>query len=94
MDVKCDGFINPSARAKSESDSGMALIPESCPFTRNPVDFVRMVMALRRGQKFVASHLGKILNGELLLAEHFRQEVVKGDDCTTRVGCKTDPTEN
>ena len=72
MEVACDGFINLSTSVESEPDAGMVPVRESCPFTRSPVNFVRMVIALRRkGQGFTTSHLGKILNGELILADHF-----------------------
>jgi len=72
MEVACDGFINPSTSVKSQPDASMVPAEESCPFTRSPVNFVRMVITLRRkGQGFTTSHLGKVLNGELILAEHF-----------------------
>ncbi len=72
MEVTCDGFINQLTSVKLESDSGMVPARELCPFTRSPVMFVRTVIALRRkGQGFTTSHLRKILNGELILAEHF-----------------------
>jgi hypothetical protein len=67
MEVACDGFISPQNRAKSDS-----LMVRASPFMVSPVSFLRMLMALRRkGQSFSASHLGKILNGELISREHF-----------------------
>ncbi len=44
----------------------------SCKFTKSPVTFLRIIICLRRkGQSFNSSHLGRILNGELLKEEHF-----------------------
>lgn len=43
-----------------------------CPFPQSPVAFLRSVISLRRkGQSFGTSHLGCILNGELLKEKHF-----------------------
>jgi hypothetical protein len=65
-EVARDGFITPANRAK--------LSPEiiACPFTMSPVPFVRAIISFRRkGQSITASHMGKILNGELIAKEDF-----------------------
>jgi hypothetical protein len=65
--IACDGFISPARRAEFD-----AIMGKDCPFTRSPVGFLSMLMALRRkGQGFQRSHLGRILRGELLKEEHF-----------------------
>jgi hypothetical protein len=67
MEVACDGFVSPPNRAKSDS-----VMIQASPFTASPVAFLRMVMAMgRKGQSFTTSHLGMILNGELISREHF-----------------------
>jgi hypothetical protein len=61
--VGCDGFINLADRLD---------IVHECPFTTSPVAFVRMIIELRRkGQSFATSHLGRILNGELIVRKDF-----------------------
>jgi hypothetical protein len=41
-------------------------------FKRTPIPLLRALFAMRRkGQGFANSHLGRILNGELLTDEHF-----------------------
>jgi len=68
IQVACDGFISPTSR--SEFD---AVMERDCPFTISPVEFVRILIALRRkGQSFQKSHLGRILHGELLAREDFQ----------------------
>ncbi len=70
--VACDGFVIPEHRIKL--DQAMARF---CRFTLSPVAFLRVLTGLRRkGQGFGASHLGKILNGELLRYEHFEMQAV------------------
>jgi hypothetical protein len=50
-------------------DHGMS---RYCRFSKSPVTFLRIIMGLRRkGQSFNSSHIGRILNGELLREEHF-----------------------
>ena len=67
--VACDGFISPTDRLGFD-----ALMESVCPFTISPVEFLRILMALRRkGQSFHKSHLGRILHGELLAREEFEQ---------------------
>lgn len=39
---------------------------------QSPIPFLKALFAMRRkGQGFAKSHLGRILNGELLRYEHF-----------------------
>ncbi|KAK0127299.1 hypothetical protein ONS96_006849 [Cadophora gregata f. sp. sojae] len=65
--VACDGFVNPEYRKML--DSTMA---RHCRFMQTPIPFLRALFAMRRkGQGFANSHLGRILNGELLRYEHF-----------------------
>jgi hypothetical protein len=65
VDVAPDGFVSPASRA-------LSTIPKGCPFKTSPVPFVSKIMLLRRkGQGINVSHLGRILNGELLLEKDF-----------------------
>ncbi|EKD21257.1 hypothetical protein MBM_00370 [Drepanopeziza brunnea f. sp. 'multigermtubi' MB_m1] len=65
--VAVDGFVHHEDRVNL--DTKMA---RYCRFQRSPVPFLRLLFAMRRkGQGFVDSHLGRILNGELLRDEHF-----------------------
>lgn len=62
-----DGFVDP--RDRMVFDNGMA---SACAFLKSPVEFLRALMTLRRkGQSFQRSHLGAILNGELIPKEKF-----------------------
>ena len=66
--VTCDGFISPASRLGYD-----AVMERKCPFTTSPVGFLRILMALRRKeQSFQKSHLGRILQGELLARVEFR----------------------
>ena len=66
--VACDGFINPTSRSGFDDVMG-----RDCPFTVSPVEFLRLLIALRRkGQSFQKSHLGRIQHGELLTTEEFQ----------------------
>jgi hypothetical protein len=66
--IASDGFITPPNISQSDF-----IITPTCPFMISPVAFLRKFMALRRkGQSFTASHLGRILNGELISREHFQ----------------------
>jgi len=68
IQVACDGFISPTSRSGFD-----AVMERDCPFTISPVEFLRILMALRRkGQSFQKSHLGRILHGELLAREDFQ----------------------
>ena len=67
VEVEANGFIKPSSRAKMSS----ALVQE-CRFKSSPVNFVKSVVILRRkGLSYANSHLGRILNGELLPKDSF-----------------------
>ena len=67
-EVACDGFISPASRPRFD-----AVMEQECPFRTSPVGFLRILMALRRKeQSFQKSHLGRILQGELLAREEFR----------------------
>ena len=67
IQVACDEFISPTNRLRFD-----ALMERVCPFTISPVEFLRILMRLRRkGQSFQKSHLGRILHGELLAREDF-----------------------
>ena len=66
--VACDGFVSPASRPEFD-----AVMERDCPFKTSPVEFLRILMALRRkGQSFQKSHLGRILHGELLSKEDFQ----------------------
>ena len=68
IQVASDGFISPTSRSGFD-----ALMQSACPFTNSPVEFLRILMALRRkGQGFQRSHLGRMLHGELLSREDFQ----------------------
>jgi len=61
-------FVNTQDRPMVDS-----VMARYCRFTKSPVSFLRIVMSLRRkGQSFNSSHLGRILNGELLRLEDFK----------------------
>jgi hypothetical protein len=46
-----------------------------CRFSKSPVTFLRIITGLRRkGQNFNRSHIGRVLNGELLKEEHFSMQ--------------------
>lgn len=65
--VACDGFIRPTSRPMFD-----AVMARECPFTISPVEFLRVLMALRRkGQSYKNSHIGRILHGELLARKQF-----------------------
>lgn len=67
VEVGCDGFISPSCRPEYDE-----LMAEQCPFKISPIEFLRMVIAMRRkGQNSQKSHIGRILQGELLARGQF-----------------------
>lgn len=67
VQVSHDGFVRPADRATFDMD--MMTI---CPFKNSPVEFLRVLIALRRkGQRFTISHLGRILQGDLLKSDQF-----------------------
>ena len=52
-------------------------------FKKSPVAFLRSLISLRRkGMSFEGSHLGRILNGELLKQEHFEIPGSRVEDVT------------
>jgi hypothetical protein len=52
-------------------------------FKKSPVAFLRALISLRRkGMSFEGSHLGRILNGELLKQEHFEVPGSRVEDVT------------
>lgn len=68
IQVACNGFISPTSKSGFD-----ALMESVCPFTISPVEFLRILMALRRkGQSFQKSHLGRILHWELLARDEFQ----------------------
>lgn len=67
VSVSYDGFVSPADRALF--DTTMAA---ECPFTTSPIEFLRVLMALRRkGQSITFSHLGGILRGALIRKDQF-----------------------
>lgn len=67
IEIACDNFVPVSSRAAFDP-----IMEEVCPFVESPVGFLRKVFALRRkGQSFNDTHMGRILNGDLLLRKDF-----------------------
>lgn len=67
IEVACDGFISPICRPGYDE-----LMAGQCPFKISPIGFLRMLIAMRRkGQNSQKSHIGRILQGELLAREEF-----------------------
>ena len=67
MNIAADGFVTPSSRALSS-----AVMLRHSPFMRSPVEFLRRILEMRRkGHSFAMSHLGMILNGELISEGNF-----------------------
>ncbi|KAF7929086.1 hypothetical protein BELL_0370g00080 [Botrytis elliptica] len=67
VEIGCDNFVPLSNRASFDP-----VMKEVCPFEESPVDFLQKVFALRRkGQSFENTHMGRILNGELLSRNDF-----------------------
>ncbi|KAJ8068302.1 hypothetical protein OCU04_003865 [Sclerotinia nivalis] len=70
VEIACDNFVPVSSRAAFDP-----VMEEVCPFVESPVGFLQKVFALRRkGQSFEDTHMGKILNGELLMRKDFVDE--------------------
>ncbi|KAG9237428.1 hypothetical protein BJ875DRAFT_370034 [Amylocarpus encephaloides] len=70
VEIASDGFIDLASRTTTSS-----AFTRVSPFTKSPVPFVRMIMLMRRkGQNISFSHIGKILNGELILRERFLKD--------------------
>lgn len=67
IQVAYDGFIAPADRPQFD-----AIMARECRFTRSAVEFLRLLMTFRRkGQGIERSHMGRIINGELLTRRHF-----------------------
>ncbi|KAI6138903.1 hypothetical protein BKA82DRAFT_4459887 [Pisolithus tinctorius] len=67
LEVECDGFILPAHRPRKAQSIGS--------FQRSPLPFLLYVTDLRRkGMNFVATHMGKILDGRLLEEKDFEDE--------------------
>ncbi|PGH26548.1 hypothetical protein AJ80_01862, partial [Polytolypa hystricis UAMH7299] len=65
--VSSDGFVTPADRKYYGP-----VMAANCPFLKSPVPFLKLLLELRRkGQSFRRSHLGAILNGELLTEDRF-----------------------
>ncbi|KAL3419433.1 hypothetical protein PVAG01_09655 [Phlyctema vagabunda] len=76
MEVKSDGFISPASRARSDS-----ILVQDSPFQTSPVPFVNALTTIRRkGQSITVSHMGKILNGELITADEFQENPVDSSE--------------
>lgn len=72
--VHYDGFIQPDHRLMFDA------LMANCRFKDSPVDFLRILTALRRkGQSFATSHMGRLLRGDLLKPEQFEDLGVADD---------------
>ncbi|TGO08655.1 hypothetical protein BTUL_0198g00170 [Botrytis tulipae] len=70
VEIGCDNFVPLSSRASFDP-----VMTEVCPFEESPVDFLKKVFALRRkGQSLENTHMGRILNGELLSRKDFDED--------------------
>ncbi|CAD6445109.1 78d31050-1f6d-4ac6-9bad-745dfd628371 [Sclerotinia trifoliorum] len=70
VEIACDNFVPVSSRATFDP-----VMEKVCPFVESPVGFLQKVFALRRkGQSFEDTHMGRILNGELLMRKDFDGE--------------------
>jgi hypothetical protein len=79
--IACDGFISLANRTLLGQDWDKA-----CPFETSPVAFIRSVIAFRRkGQSTTVSHIGQILNGELVSKEQFKAAGCTGNTESTAV---------
>ncbi|KIK28278.1 hypothetical protein PISMIDRAFT_610109 [Pisolithus microcarpus 441] len=67
LEVESDGFIAPANRRPKAQSIGS--------FHKSPLPFLKHVINLRRrGMNFVATHMGRILNGRLLKEEDFEDQ--------------------
>jgi hypothetical protein len=67
VQVQRDNFVLPSSRAAFDPT-----MQEVCPFKESPVAYMKMIITMRRkGLNFESSHMGKILNGDLLTPRDF-----------------------
>ncbi|KAF7935181.1 uncharacterized protein EAE97_008088 [Botrytis byssoidea] len=70
VEIGCDNFVPLSSRASFDP-----IMKEVCPFEKSPVNFLQRVFSLRRkGQSFEDTHMGRILNGELLSRKDFDED--------------------
>lgn len=67
-DVESDGFMPPHARKAYDP-----AWDKECKFVKSPVPFLRRVVAMRRkGLSYARSHMGKVLAGEQLAGDDFK----------------------
>lgn len=67
--VRSDGFVEPGNR----QILGMGT---DSPFTKGPVPFLRSLVGFRRkGQSYLATHMGQVLHARLLMDRDFEQEI-------------------
>ncbi|PQE34116.1 p-loop containing nucleoside triphosphate hydrolase protein [Rutstroemia sp. NJR-2017a WRK4] len=67
VQVERDNFVLPSSREAFDPR-----MQEVCPFDESPVEYMKMIITIRRkGMNFESSHMGKILNGDLLTRKDF-----------------------
>ncbi|KAI6003018.1 hypothetical protein EDD15DRAFT_2385567 [Pisolithus albus] len=67
LEVESDGFIAPANRRSKAQSTGS--------FHKSPLPFLKHVINLRRrGVNFVATHMGRILNGRSLKEEDFENQ--------------------
>lgn len=70
VEIGWDNFVPLSSRASFDP-----IMKEVCPFEESPVDFLQKIFALRRkGQDLANTHMGRILNGELLSRKDFDED--------------------
>ncbi|KAJ5054924.1 uncharacterized protein L3040_001186 [Drepanopeziza brunnea f. sp. 'multigermtubi'] len=96
VNVSSDGWVSPESRVKQDDAAA-----QICKFNSSPIDFLRLIISFRRlDQTFSISHMGKIVNGELLMTMDFEkddrlQEVVDGprdvDDDEDTIVVKPEP---
>lgn len=66
--VRSDGFVEPNDR----QTLGMGL---NSPFSRGPVTFLRSLVGFRRkGQSYLATHMGQILHARVLMVSDFEHQ--------------------
>ena len=69
VQIACDEFISSTSRPEFD-----AVMKRECSFRVSSIEFLRMLMMLRRkGQNFQKSHIGRILHDESLVREHFQE---------------------
>lgn len=64
--IRSDGFVD-------RSDRQLLRMKQESPFTKSQVTLLRALMGFRRkGQSYIATHMGYVLHGRLLTAEDFK----------------------